>query len=341
MVPLRNENRLIVRRGLNALIHKPRYGLSELLLILGLSGKKITAEELSWILCPAINAAGRMGAPDKAVALLLETDPLQRLSLAGELKAMNEKRKRLGAKTGPFVERLATESIARFDNKLVVAAGEAINRGITGVMANRLIDRFHIPAMAVCLGEELAIGSIRSPGNYNIRLLLEPLDDLLLNYGGHANALGFRVRRSLWDQFLDRLEIELAYIDCVSIPEHTAVTVDAELPQSYLTPDLLTLVDRFAPYGTGNEPLVFYSRNLPVISITLMGKREPKHAKFIPDTGRHKWPAIFWKVPEQVRQTINVGDTVDVRYTLNRDCYRGLEIPQIIIKDIGVRSGFP
>ena len=105
IVPLRNENRTIVRNGINAIRVKPHTGLSELLLISGLSGNHITSEELAWFVCPAINASGRMGSPDKAVRLLLEKDPKERLILAKEIKSMNEKRKRLGVKTWPLVEK--------------------------------------------------------------------------------------------------------------------------------------------------------------------------------------------------------------------------------------------
>jgi single-stranded-DNA-specific exonuclease RecJ len=334
MMPLRNENRIVVRKGLAALMEKPRMGLSELLIMLGLSGKPISTEELSWILCPTINAAGRMGSPDKAVALLLETDPIKRIELAGEIKTMNEKRKRLGTKTWPLVEQMASESITRFEGKLVIAAGENIYRGITGIMANRLVNRFQLPAMVVCLGEELAIGSIRSPGNYDLRLLLEPLSDIINNYGGHECAVGFNLQRSLWDQFLNRLEIEVSTIQYTEVADTESITVDAELPHNYITPEIFTVIDRFEPYGTGNEPLVFASQELKIIDMVLMGKRAPKHVKFTLDTGKYKWSAIFWKAANTIDKEFDIGDKINLMYTINRNWYKGIEKPQIIIRDI-------
>jgi single-stranded-DNA-specific exonuclease len=229
IVKLQSENRIIVRKGLKAIMEKPRYGLSELLITLGLAGKRITAKELGWLVCPAINAAGRMGCPDKALNLLLEADPFIRIGLAREIKSLNDKRRRLGIKSLPLIEQLASESIARFDGKLAVASGENISRGITGIMANRLIERFHIPVMVVYLGYEIVIGSIRSPGNYDIRLLLEPIDDILLNWGGHTNALGFSLHRSLWEQFIDRLEIEICFIRCMDTPDNEQLIVNGKL----------------------------------------------------------------------------------------------------------------
>ena len=202
---------------------------------------------------------------------LLNKDPLERIRLSGEIKSLNEKRRRLGTKIWPVIEQQAAQSLKRFEDKLVMAVGEHISRGITGVMANRLVDCFHIPAMAVHFGKEIAIGSIRSPGNYDIRLLLEPIDDILLAYGGHTNALGFSLQMSLWEQFIDRLEIEIGNIQCSDMPEEVLI-VDAELPKAYITPDIFAIVDRFEPYGTGNDPLVFVSQGIKIISSALVGK---------------------------------------------------------------------
>jgi single-stranded-DNA-specific exonuclease len=337
IMPLRNENRLIVRRGLKLLMEKPRYGLSELLISVGLAGKRINTKELSWIVCPTINAAGRMGSPDKVVTLILEKDPIRRIRLAGEIKSLNGKRQRLGIKTWPVIEKLASESIRQFEGKLVVAAGEAISRGITGIMANRLIDCYHIPAMVAHFGKELVIGSIRSPGNYDIRLLLEPVSDILLNYGGHTNALGFSLLKSLWSQFIDRLEIEAGFIFSNSIPDE-AIAIDAELPHACLTPDIFAMVDLFEPYGTGNEPLVFASQGLKVLDYSFVGKKQPKHLKTLLDVGKYKWTAILWDAEETFKEEVKIGDTLNLVYNVSRNLYRGIEIPQLVIKDIIKRA---
>ena len=334
IMPLKDENRIIVRKGLSALNKKPRKGIAELLLVLGISGKPISTEELSWLLCPVINAAGRMGCPEKAVELLLEDDSQKRLLLANEIKALNEKRKRLGTKTLPLAEKLASNNLERFSGKLAVAAGEDMNRGITGVIANRLIEKLHIPAMVVHLNENLAIGSIRSPGNYDIRLLLEPLNDIILNYGGHEDALGFSMERSLWEQYLDRLEIEIESIKPTEIPDKEIAEVDAELPHEYISPDIFTLVDRFEPYGEGNKPLLFASTGLKILDSCYLGKRKPKHLKFTLDTGIYKWPAILWNGIEKLNDELITGDKVDLLYTFNRNWYNGVERPEIIIMDI-------
>jgi single-stranded-DNA-specific exonuclease len=332
IVPLKNENRIVVRKGLASINHKPIAGLSELLLVTGLSGKPLTSEDLAWFVSPVINASGRMGRPDKAVSLLIEKDPKERLTLAKEIKAMNDKRIRLGTKTWLTVEKLADDTQSTFDRKLILVADEGIHRGITGIMANRLIKKHNIPAMVVHFGKDIAIGSIRSPGNYDIRLLLEPLEDILLNYGGHENALGFSLERSLWEQFFDRLEIEVETISCKDISDNEEITVDAELPHSYITPDIFSIIDCFEPYGEGNQPIIFSSKNLKIINAVIVGKREPKHIKLTLDTGKYKWSAILWDEADRLGNDFSIGDKIDMLFTFNRNWYKGVEIPQIIIK---------
>ena len=338
IVPLIDENRIIVREGLSIINKNPRKGIAELLVILNMSGKSISTEELSWYLCPVINSTGRMGCPQKAVELFLEEDLQKRLTLAKEIKSLNDKRRRLGVKTLPIAEKMAMDNLERFSGKLALVAGEEINRGITGVIANRLIDKYRIPAMVVHLNENLAIGSIRSPGNYNIRLLLEPLSDIILNFGGHEEALGFSMERSLWDQYLDRLEIEIESIFQIDMSNKEIIEIDAELPLEYITPEIFTLIDRFEPYGVGNKPLLFASSGLKNLDYNYLGKKEPNHLKFILDAGKYKWSAIFWNGIKKINDEITVGDRVDLLYTFNRNWYKGIEHLQINILSIGKAS---
>jgi single-stranded-DNA-specific exonuclease len=167
-----------------------------------------------------------------------------------------------------------------------------------------------------------------------VRLLAEPLQDLLLNYGGHENALGFSMDRRNWEPYLARLEIEIGFISLQEVSPTDADTIDAELPRRYMTPDIFKIVDRFEPYGTGNKPLVFAARELKVLDSRFLGKTRPKHIKLTVDAGEYKWPAILWDGINKPAADINAGDTVDMLYTFNRNWYKGIEYPQIIIRDI-------
>jgi single-stranded-DNA-specific exonuclease len=333
IMPLRDENRIIVRSGLAALTEKPRPGLSDLLFKLELAGRRLSATDISWYLCPAINAAGRMGSPDKAVALLLAEDPPERDRLAASLIAMNEERKKLGGDIWTIVEPLARENLETYGGKLAFAYGDTIYRGVTGIMANRLVGRFKVPALVVSFGEESITGSLRSVKGYDLRSLLEQCTDLFIDWGGHNYAAGFSMEKSNWAPFLERLKNAAAAME-LAAGEEERVLIDAELPQDYLTPDIFKVVDRFEPYGEENDPLIFMARGLKVSEISFMGKNEARHVKLILNTGKHKWPAVYWQAAEKVKRDFDLEDRVDLVFTLSRNWFNGMETPQLIITDL-------
>ncbi|MDR1250256.1 MAG: single-stranded-DNA-specific exonuclease RecJ, partial [Treponema sp.] len=314
IMPLRDENRIIVRRGLASLQKKPRPGLSDLLFKLGLAGRRFGTTEITWQLCPAINAAGRMGRPDKALALLLTGESDKREALTAEIIAMNEERKKLGNDNWIVVEPLAQQSLEVYGGKFVLAAGEAIYRGVTGIMANRLTGMFKTPALVVSFGEETATGSLRSSRGYTLRPLLEACADLFLDWGGHDFAAGFSMSRSNWEPFLERLKHLVENIEFGEEAAEETLWVDAEFtaPRTplFLTTDLFAVVDRFDPYGEENSPLVFLARGLKITDLTLMGKPEAKHVKLTVDTGKVKWPAVYWQAADKIKREFDKNDRV-------------------------------
>jgi single-stranded-DNA-specific exonuclease len=338
IMPLRDENRIIVRRGLASLRENPRPGLSDLLFKLGLAGRRFGTTEVSWQLCPAINAAGRMGRPDKALALLLAEGVEERETLACEIVAMNEERKKLGNDSWTVVEPLARQSAEAYGGKFVLAAGEEIYRGITGIMANRLAGLFKVPALVVSFSEGTATGSLRSSRGYALRPLLEVCADLFSDWGGHDFAAGFSMPRTNWERFLERLRSFAENIELGEEAGEETVMVDAEFtaprtPQ-FLTTDLFKVVDRFDPYGEENGPIVFLARGLKITDISLMGKPEAKHVKLTVDTGKVKWPAVYWQAVDKVKKDFDRNDTVDLVFTLNRNWFNGSETPQLMVMDL-------
>ena len=340
IMPLRDENRLMVRAGINALEEKPRAGLSDLLFKLGLAGHRLASIDLSWKLCPAINAAGRMGSPDKAIALMLEDDPRRRDALANELIAMNDTRKKQGADAWLIVEKRAAEIMPRYDGMLALAAGEEIFRGITGIMASRLLERFKTTAIVVSFGDGVYVGSARSPRGVDLHPLLEQCADLFIDWGGHDYAAGFSLEKAQWPLFLERLKTAVhALAFTPGGHEENALAIDAELPHSYLTPELLKLIDRFEPYGEANDTLYFMAKGLRVVDIALVGKVEAKHVKLTLDAGKHKWTALYWSAVDKVRSEFDASDKVDLVFTITRNWFNGMETPQIIVSDLHRSEG--
>jgi single-stranded-DNA-specific exonuclease len=255
--------------------------------------------------------------------------------LADEVIGMNEDRKKLGAEVWSVAEPLAQASLDAFGGKLVMAYGSEIHRGTTGLMAGRLVSRFKVPAIVVAfIGEETATGSLRSTRGYDLRGLLEQCADLFIDWGGHDYAAGFSMKRDNWDAFMDRLRTAAATIELGDENSLETVTIDAELPPTYLTPDVLKIVDLFEPYGEGNVPLVFMAKGLRVADIALMGKGEVKHVKLTLDSGKHKWPAVYWQAAEKVKRDFDLEDHVDLVFKMTRNWFNGTETPQLVVTDL-------
>jgi len=344
IMPLVNENRIIVRSGVRTLMPSssgktgglagPKPGISELLDKLELAGSHFDVKDIAWKLCPAINAGRRMGSPEKAAALFFEKNPALREKLALELVNMNKQRKQLEEEIWAKLEPMAFKSFSELGEKIVFVYGEEINKGVTGLIAQRAVRRFNTPAVAVSLGEGVYTGSIRSARNYNIGSLLEQCADLFIDCGGHEFAGGFSLKPENWDLFIERLKTTALSMELADAREE-GIQIDAELPLDYLTPDILNLVDRFAPYGNENEPLVFMAKKLYIEELNFIGKNESKHLRMTIATGKHKWPCLYWDAASRViNKEFDKGDYVDAVFTITRDWYKGIATPQMMISDL-------
>jgi single-stranded-DNA-specific exonuclease len=335
IMPLLDENRIVIRNGLKSIAQGPRPGIAELLDKLELSGSRFDVKEIAWKVCPAINAARRMGCPEKAAALFFEKDPVMRERLAVELVDMNRQRKLLEEEIWSIAEPMAYRSLAEHHEKLALAYGDAINKGVTGLIAQRIARRFEVPAVAVSFAADVYTGSVRSARGYNIGSLLEQCADLFIDSGGHAFAGGFSLRRENWDALQERLKTAAYAVELDEEREGQTVYIDAELPPEYLTPNLLNLVDRFAPYGKENEPLLFMAKNLVIEDVNFMGKIESKHLRMTLAGEKYKWPAVYWDAAVRVvNKEFGKGDRVDAVFTLSRDWYKGIATPQMMITDL-------
>jgi single-stranded-DNA-specific exonuclease len=335
VMPLLDENRIIVRRGIEALGKKPRDGLFELLFELDLAGRNFETKDISWKLCPVINAARRMGCAKTAAELFFEKERAKREKIAGELAEMNEDRKSLEEETWALVDPMAYKNFDEYGKNLTLVYSEKINKGVTGLMAQRAAKQFNVPAIAVSMGDEIHTGSVRSARGFNVCSLLEQCGDLFIDSGGHRAAGGFSMAEKNWDLFLERLKKVSDTIYFEEEEGEEIIQIDAELPHEYLSPDVLKLVDRFEPYGKGNEQLVFLSNKLTIKEINFIGKPDQKHVKMTLDAGKFKWPALYWGSAERVaNKEFGVNEKIDIVFNLNRNYYRGNETPQMIILDL-------
>lgn len=335
IMPMQNENRIFVKSGIHSINNgKTRYGIAELLARLNLVGKPLNSTDVSWKLIPVLNAAGRLGQSNLALELLISEDATERERLAEKIIELNEQRKKFVEEAEFTTIQQAQESLQIYDNKICLVADEKINKGITGILATKMVQKFQVPSIAITFTEDksVAAGSMRSCRNCVATKLLDNFGDFFINHGGHDYAAGFSFDSEKLEIFKAKLK-ELSK-DIILSDEGDEIIVDAELPTEYINPDLLPLVEKFEPFGEENRDLIFVSKALKVQDAKIMGKTEPYHLKITFDCGKYKFPAIFWKEGERLNRDFKIGDKVDVLYTIGKNVFNGSITPQMIIIDI-------
>ncbi|TVQ29035.1 MAG: single-stranded-DNA-specific exonuclease RecJ [Spirochaetaceae bacterium] len=332
MMPLVDENRILVKQGLRRMTENPRPGLRALIERQRLLGKTLVAQDVGWSLSPLINSTGRMGEPDVAVRLLLSQDPVERERLADTVVDLNRRRRELGDRAWASTLAQARESVDAHGGRFLLVSDQSIGRGITGILAGRLARHFNAPAAVISELDGRAVGSVRAVRGFMVTEFLSRFSDLLDDWGGHDAAGGFHLPVDRIDEFRRRVLETVPLVDIDDSVE-AVVEIDAELPAGYLTPKLLEVVRVFAPFGQGNPPLIFCARSLSIVKVDPIGKGE-EHLRLTLDGGQTKWPAIFWNSSDRLGRDFTIGDTVDVAFSFDVNYYQGSETPRMALVDV-------
>jgi len=338
LMPLKDENRIIVRRGVDSMNDAPRRGLKELKSSLRIE-KPLTSTEIAWQITPLINAAGRIGKPGIALDLLISSDPAARETAAMDLQQANSERRKMGSDVWEAIYPLAAESCEATGQRFVLVGSPHVKSGITGLLASRVVSVFKVPAIIAAFKDDgTIVGSVRAANNLHITEMLAECADLFIDYGGHDAAAGFSMQMDCWEKFVSQVT---TFIDKAELNvEEETIAIDAELPQGYLTPDLYGKYCSFEPFGEGNPPLVFLSRNVSMADAQIIGKSARNHLKLTLDFGHYKWPALLWDGAGRLETDFSFKerDKVDVLYKLSLNRWNGDERPQLELYDIR-RSG--
>jgi single-stranded-DNA-specific exonuclease len=334
LMPLTDENRVLVRSGLDLLRASERYGLRQVFRKKDLLGKKISTMDIAWQVSPLLNSAGRMGEPGTATRLFLAKSPEEADVLVEQLFALDNRRKSMGESSWNAMLQPAKESLERSGGRCVLVHDEKLQRGITGILASRMQAFFKTPAIVIAENGEMAVGSIRCNQPRVIAGFFARHGSGFMNYGGHDFAGGFSMERRGLDAFIDSFYTHVEDLIPPARDDEEAITIDAEIPVSYLSPDLQKTVDLFEPYGEGNPGLAFLTKGMRVAHCELIGRNSLNHLKLLLEAGKLKWPAVYWNAAARFPGEFTVGDTVDVVYRLGRNSYGGGENLQLTILDL-------
>ena len=283
VMPLKGENRAFVKRALQKMKNTDNKGLKALLQVNGLAGKKITSYTFGFVVGPCINASGRLDSAKKGLKLLLADNEADALTMAQELKEINEERKAM-TEQGKLEAVKLVEDFYMDDTVLVVHMPQ-LHESLAGIVAGRLKEQFHKPTLVCTTTEEGFLkGSARSIEAYNMHEKLSEHKELFRGMGGHPMAAGFSLETENLDVLRERLNKTHGLKPEELVP---VVMIDVAMPFSYITPELVRQLDKLEPYGTGNPKPVFAQADLKVKKARFMGN-ENQYIKiwFMDNEGR-------------------------------------------------------
>ncbi len=264
VVPLTGENRVIVKRGLAGLARVNNLGLRALLDVSGLAeGESPSAGQVAFRIAPRINAAGRMASASDVIELFLTGDPARARALAEQLHGQNKDRQQTEAEIARVIfEQCIAEPVTDGDAALVFA-GEGWHRGVVGIVASRVVEKFHRPVFVLGLENGIAQGSGRSILSFHLLEALETMPELFSKFGGHRQAAGVTLSADRLVEFRERFRTHAAarLTPADFVP---ALEIDAEIGFREITDRSVEDVLGFAPFGLGNRSPVFVARNVEV-----------------------------------------------------------------------------
>jgi single-stranded-DNA-specific exonuclease len=261
-MPLQGENRILVRAGLRALAMSRKPGIRAMLNRVGApDGDSVGTDHVSFRIGPRLNSVGRMGSADTGVKLLVTSDSREAERLAGYLERRNAERRQADQRVYAEVEHQIARQFDPARDSAVVVWGDDWHPGVIGIVASRIVDATHRPAVVVAFDGEIGRGSGRSTGGFDLHSALEQLSGHLERFGGHEMAAGLSIRRERIEEFAAGLQ-EIASAEFESGAGQEAIQVDAELPIGAADRSLQAWLKRASPFGAGNPAPVWLARGV-------------------------------------------------------------------------------
>jgi single-stranded-DNA-specific exonuclease len=263
IVPLVGENRVLTKFGMTQIARTTKPGLKSLIFIAGIMGKEIGTGQIVYVLAPRINAVGRLGDAEKAIRLLTTKNHELGARLARELDEVNRRRKHIDETTLEEALKMIEKNTDLSSDKVIVLSSSSWHQGVIGIVASRLVERFHRPAILIAIDGDEGKGSARSIPEFHLHDALRECKEFLLKYGGHKYAAGLSILPENIDCFREKLKTitdkKLKNEDLVP-----KITIDSEVELEGIDHKLVDTLELFSPFGPQNLRPVFITRSLEV-----------------------------------------------------------------------------
>ena len=336
LVPMVDENRVMTYHGLRRLNSNPNLGLRAIIRICGLVGKEITISDVIFKIGPRINASGRMQSGREAVELLVARDSTDALHRARAIDQYNRDRKELDKRiTEEANDIISQRGEAEADKKALVIYNKNWHRGIIGIVASRLTELYYKPSVVLTLSNGLATGSSRSVQGFDVYRAVESARDLLENFGGHTYAVGLSLKEENIPEFSRRFE-EYVAKNILPSQRQPLLEIDAVITFSEITSTFFAMLNRFNPFGPGNQKPVFCTRNVKDFGTSKLVGRRSEHIKLelVDDTSGKVYNGIAFNMARHFEH-IHAGLPFDICYTIeDNKHYPGGGVLQLQIKEI-------
>jgi single-stranded-DNA-specific exonuclease len=331
VVPLVDENRALVTAGLRRLARTTKQGLRALMRVARVEPARVDAGMLAFRLAPRINAAGRLGHPGDALELLLTDDPARAERLAGELERLNRDRQAVEDR----ILREAVRQVGEWPEEKqrrrgYVIAGHGWHRGVIGIVASRLVERFHRPVVLLAPADEGWVGSGRSIPSFDLHGALAACSGHLTRWGGHRAAAGLAIEDTEVEGFAAAFGAHAAAR--LSEDELAPTTVvDAVVDGRYLTLDLCEELGQLAPFGLGNPGVTLLAAGCELSDLGAVG--DGKHLKLAVVANGARSGAIAFGQGERLDRYRRPG-RYDVAFRLEANHWNGTVSPQLVVKRV-------
>ncbi len=338
IVPLIDENRILMREGLKLINTTPRAGIKALLDLIQMDVGTISTSSIVFSIGPRINAAGRMGDASKAVKLLISETPDEAKSRAYELEAINIERRDKDNKTMEEAMSMVDKEYNLDNISSMVLHNPNWHLGVIGIVASRLVDEFCRPAIMLSTVDGMIKGSARSIKGFNIYEALQQCEDLLEQFGGHEYAAGLTIRPENLMEFRRRMD-KIASGDLSNQDFKPELSIDCKLDLSDIDMRFWKLLSQFEPFGPGNLRPTFVSQGVRVVGVpTIVGSGHLKMK--VAQNGSGVFDVIGFNMHEYLPVIRNSSEnSLNIAYCLEENFWNGKRTLQVRLRDIHLGSG--
>ncbi|MCK5125911.1 MAG: single-stranded-DNA-specific exonuclease RecJ [candidate division Zixibacteria bacterium] len=336
IVPLLGENRTLTKFGFRQIARTTKPGLKSLTFVSGLMGKEIGTGQVVFVLAPRINAIGRLGDAQQAVKLLTTRDEKIASEIARKLDSENKRRKSIDETTLREALAQMNETCDLENDKAIVLCSEGWHQGVIGIVASRLVEKYHLPTILIAIDKGVGKGSARSIPGFHLTEALKECEHTLERYGGHKYAAGLTILPEHVTEFRT-LMLEVSRNKLTENDLVPKMRIDGEIEIDNIDNEFLDTLETFAPFGPMNMRPIFLTRNLEVVGHPyLVGKN---HLKMKVRKGDKVFDVIGFGFGDMVRPLSMRAGTIDMAYVVEYNHWNGVTRIQLRVKDIKFDAG--